>query len=143
MAFLAYFLKWNRYFSDWKFVKFLMSFLKTDVSFLSNFAAVFSAIKHNSSVVFSSYITLYILGGDTHMTSMKIFQFSRPPHPRCSSASKILPSPWPWTSNFARPPPPPSRIDKQSIKGKHNLRLTITCYQLLLSGRLSFLASTH
>ena len=37
------------------------------------------------------------------MTSMKIVQFSRPPPPLlllCPSASKILPLPWPWTSNF-------------------------------------------
>ena len=37
---------------------------------------------------------------------------------------------WPWTSNFKLPPPlhPTSPIDNQSIKGKHNPRMTITCY---------------
>ena len=37
--------------SLWKFAKFLMSFLKVQVSFPSNFASIFSAIKHNSSVL--------------------------------------------------------------------------------------------
>ena len=38
------------FFSLWKFSKFLVSFLESQVSFPSNFAPVFSAIKHNSSV---------------------------------------------------------------------------------------------
>ena len=37
------------------------------------------------------------------MTSIKIVQFSRPPHP-CLSASYILLPPWLWTSNFKRTP---------------------------------------
>ena len=36
----------------WKFAKFLVSFLKAQVIFLSNFAWIFSAIKHNSSALF-------------------------------------------------------------------------------------------
>ena len=47
------------FFSLWKFAKFLMSFLKAHVSFPSNFASVFSVIKHNSSVLFS--VKHYIL----------------------------------------------------------------------------------
>ena len=39
------------YLSLYKFSKFLMSFLKTQVSFPSNFASIFSAAKHNSSVL--------------------------------------------------------------------------------------------
>ena len=35
----------------WRFVKFLKSFLKAQVSFLSNFTSMFSAIKHNSFVL--------------------------------------------------------------------------------------------
>ena len=35
-----------------KFPKFLMSFLKVQISFPSNFASLFSAIKHNSSALF-------------------------------------------------------------------------------------------
>ena len=40
------------YFSLCKFAKFLMSFLKAQVIFPSNFASIFSAIKHNSSAFF-------------------------------------------------------------------------------------------
>ena len=36
----------------WKFAKFLISFLKAQVIFPSNFASIFSAIKHNSSILF-------------------------------------------------------------------------------------------
>ena len=47
-----YFLKWNSYFSDFKrkFAKLFMSFLNAQVP--SNFASIFSSIKHNSSVLF-------------------------------------------------------------------------------------------
>ena len=38
----------------WKFAKFLMPFLKAQVSFSSNVASIFSAIKQNSSILFSS-----------------------------------------------------------------------------------------
>lgn len=37
------------------------------------------------------------------------------------------------------PPPPPN--DNESVKGKHNLKMTITCYQIIPSGRL--LLSRH
>ena len=48
-------------FSLWKFDKFLMSFLKPQVSFPSNFTStLFSAIKHNPSVLF--YLKQYIQG---------------------------------------------------------------------------------
>ena len=46
----------------------------------------------------------------THMMSIKIGQFSRRP-----ATSKILPSPWPWTSNFKRTPPPPFPLPLQII----------------------------
>ena len=36
----------------WKFTKFLMSFLEPRVSFSSNFALLFSVMKHNSAVFF-------------------------------------------------------------------------------------------
>ena len=42
-----------------KFTKFLMSFLEPIVSFLSNFASLFSVMRHNSSVVFR--LNLYML----------------------------------------------------------------------------------
>ena len=34
------------------------------------------------------------------MTSMRTVHFSRPPHLPCPAMSKILPPPWPWTSDF-------------------------------------------
>ena len=48
------------YFNLWKFAKFLISFLKAQVSFPSNFASIFNVIKHNSSVLFLAQ-TLYTL----------------------------------------------------------------------------------
>ena len=45
LALLFDFLKWNRYFSATE--KLPMSFLKAQVSFTSNSAPIFSAIKHN------------------------------------------------------------------------------------------------
>ena len=58
------------------------------------------------------------------------------PLPPCPSTSKLISFPWPWTSNFRQIPPSPS--DDQSMKRKHNPKITIICYQLLPSGRLSF-----
>ena len=57
-----YFLKWNCYFSvcHWKFAKFILSFQKAQVSFPSNFASIFSTIKHKSSIYFLA-TTLYTL----------------------------------------------------------------------------------
>ena len=57
-----YFLKWNCHFSacKLKFVKLFMSVLKAHVSFPSNFASIFSAIKHNSTILSLSQ-TLYTL----------------------------------------------------------------------------------
>ena len=49
------------------------------------------------------HVDKHPLRDDAHMTPMKIIQFSRPPPP-CPSTSKILPPPWPWTSNFERTP---------------------------------------
>ena len=43
------------YFSLCIFAKFLMSFLKAQVTFLLNFATIFSAIRHNSSVLFLAW----------------------------------------------------------------------------------------
>ena len=44
----------------WKFAKFLMSFLKAQFSFPSNVASVFTAIKHNSPILYLAQ-TLYTL----------------------------------------------------------------------------------
>ena len=37
----------------------------------------------------------------------------------------------------------PSPNDNQSVKRKHNSRMTIMYYQVLLSGQLSFSVATH
>ena len=61
------------------------------------------------------------------MTSMKITQCSRPPpHTPCLATSKILPPSWSWMSNFEQTLP----NDNQSIKRKHNPRMTIVCCQV-------------
>ena len=57
------------------------------------------------------------LRDDTHMTSMKIVQFQES-HRHCSSTSKILPPPWPWTSSFKGTPPPSSIVDKSTKSTK-------------------------
>ena len=89
---------------------------------------------------------------DTHMTSMKIIQFSRPPTPPAHPPPQSSHPPPPLSiylqNSFppltldvhfqTQPPPPPSSNDNQSVKRKHNPRMTIICYQVLLSGRLSF-----
>ena len=78
------------------------------------------------------------------MTSMKIVQFSRPPPPpTCPSTYKILPLSWPGrpiSSNPRSSPPPPN--DNQSMKRKHNPRMTSICYYVLHSGQLLYSVST-
>ena len=87
----------------------------------------FRYITWNLAVIFK------LIREDKHLTSIKIIQFSRPPPP-CPSTSKIHPPPWPCTSNFKRTPPPlpppyPLQYRLQSVKRKHNPRMTIICYQ--------------
>ena len=79
---------------------------------------------------------------DTHVTSMKIAQFSRPSSPLVQLRPKFFHAleldvqfqtpPSPPTSTL--PPPPLSKWYKR----KHNPRMTIKCYQVFPSGRLSF-----
>ena len=57
----------------WKFVKLVMSFLKAQVSFPSNFASIFSATKHNSSVIF--YPKHYILWSKAVYQSVNFWDF--------------------------------------------------------------------
>ena len=62
---------------------------------------------------------------DTHMTSMKIVQFSRPPPPLVQLRAKFfhpldLARP---ISNEPTPPPPSCPNDNQSVKRKHNPRI--------------------
>ena len=98
----------------------------------------------NNRINFPRYVQFihFIHRDDTHMTSMKIIQFSRPPTPfsiyvQNSFTLLIL------DVQFQTNPPPLPLNDKQSIKRKHNPRMTIICYQILPSGRLSFSVSTH
>ena len=69
------------------------------------------------------------------MTSMKIVQLFR------YSSIYVQNTSTPWMSNFRRPPPCPNV--NQSVKRKHNPRMSNICYHVLVSGRLSFLVSTH
>ena len=80
----------------------------------------------------------WLLRGGTHMTSMKIVQFSRPPIPLSIYVLNSSAPPWPWTSNFKRTPTHPSPNDNQSIKKKKSKDDYYMCYQVLPSGRPSF-----
>ena len=66
------------------------------------------------------------------MTSMKIF---KTPSPLVHLRPKFL-----HPLDLGRPisNKPPSLNDSQSFKRKHNPRITIVCYQVLPSDRLSF-----
>ena len=57
----------------WKFTKFLMSFLEPRVSFSFNFASLFSARKHNSSVFFHLN---FICFGQKDLIKVQIFRLS-------------------------------------------------------------------
>ena len=57
----------------WKFAKFLMSFLEPRVSFSFNFASLFSARKHNSSVFFHLN---FICFGQKDLIKVQIFRLS-------------------------------------------------------------------
>ena len=63
------------YFSLCMFAKFLMSFLKAQVTFPSNFASIFSAIRHNSSVLFLAQ-TYFWSKTPTKEQFFKIFKWS-------------------------------------------------------------------
>ena len=76
------------------------------------------------------------------MTSMKIVQFSRPPTPLVQLHLKFTHPLDLGRSILNEPPPPPSPNDNQSIKRKHDPRMTIICYEGN-SGRLLFSVSTH
>ena len=66
------------------------------------------------------------------MTSMKIVQFSRPPAPLVHLRLKFL-HPLTLDAQFEPNPPSLSPDDNQSIKGQHNPRMTILCYQVMSS----------
>ena len=75
-----------------------------------------------------------LLRDDTHMTSMKIVQFSRPPTHPCPSTFKFL---HPLDLGRLISNEPPSTNDSQSIKRKHNPRMTIIFYQVLFINNYS------
>ena len=82
-----------------------------------------------------------------NMTSIKIVQFSRPPTPLALLHPKFS-HPLDLGRPVSNEPPPPSSLtplpnDDQSVKSKHNPRMTIICYQILTLGRLSFSISTY
>ena len=84
-----------------------------------------------------------LIRDDTHMTSMKIGQFSRPSPPLSSYAatSRILPPAWPWTSNFKQTATPSPNYN-QSIKRKHGPSTKDDYFMLLgLSFRSTFVLS--
>ena len=62
------------FFNLWKFAKFFMPILKAQDSFPSNYASIFSAIKHNFSVHFSSNIIYF---GQSSPLNNKFFRLSR------------------------------------------------------------------
>ena len=77
------------------------------------------------------------------MTSIKFVQFSRPHNPLayvCLKFFHLLDLGRPISNE---PPPSLSPNDNQSIKRKHNPRMTVICYQVLPAGRLSFSVPTH
>ena len=78
----------------------------------------------------SAVFPINSLRDDKNMSSMKVVQFSRPLTPPCLSTSKVLPPQLTLDVQFQTTPPlhPTSPIDNKSIKGKHNPRMTITCY---------------
>ena len=68
----------------------------------------------------------------------KLSNFQDPPSPLVHLPPKLF-----HPLELGRPFPnettsPPSSNDNQSVKRKHNPRTTFICYQVLLSGRLSF-----
>ena len=96
---------------------------------------------------FCKRIIVAPLRDDKHMTSMKIVQFSRSPTPFVHLRPKFFHSLdlGRTISNEPPPPPPPSPTpnDNQSIKRKHNPRMTIICYHVHPLGWLSFSVSAH
>ena len=74
---------------------------------------------------------------NAHMTSMKIVQFSRPPTPLSQLRPKFF-HPLDLGRPISNEPPPPSPNDNQSVKRKHNPRMSIICYQVLFRSAFVF-----
>ena len=100
----------------------------------------------SSSCVFtmSYYVILlcYIKGWYTYDVHENYPIFKTPPALLVHLRPDFFPS-----LDLGRPilnqPPPHSPNDNQSVKRKHNPRMTIVCYLVLPSGRPSLLVSTH
>ena len=75
------------------------------------------------------------------MTSMKAVQFSRLPTPLVCLSPKFF-HPLDLGRPISNEPPAPPN-DNQSVKRKHNLRMTIICHQVFPAGRLLFPVSAH
>ena len=75
------------------------------------------------------------------MTSMKIAQFSRPPNPLVHLHPKFF-HPRDLGRQISNEPLPTTN-DNQSIRRKHNPRMTILCYHVHPLGRLSLSVSTN
>ena len=124
----------------------LFVFLKFDDV---NFHKLFSFyIDTDGPLVWPINIThLQFLRDDTHITSMKIIQFLRPPPPKPRLSIYVQTSFTPLTLDvhfITKSPSPPSYThthssnDNQPLKRKHNPRMTIMCYQLINLVWLSF-----
>ena len=82
----------------------------------------------------------FIFRDDTHMASMRIVQFSRSPT-LFVQLRPIFIHPLDLGRPIPNEPPLPlslSSNDNQSVKRKHNPRMTMICYQVFPSGRLFF-----
>ena len=61
----------------WKFAKFFMSFLKAQVSFPSNVASIFSAIKHNSPIpILAKTLYTFFKRSPLKVQIYEIFEYS-------------------------------------------------------------------
>ena len=88
-------------------------------------------------------LSFVLLRDDTHMTSIKIIQFSRPLNPFFHLRPKFFHLVDLGRPISNEPPQLPFSDGNQSIKRQHNPRTTIIYYQVISSGRFSYSVSTH
>ena len=91
--------------------------------------------------LYNKFSGQYLVRDDTHMTSMKIVQFAGPPTPLIHLRPKFF-HPLDLGRPILKDPPPLSPNGNQSVKRKHNPRMTIICYQVIPTDLLSFSVST-
>ena len=100
-----------------------------------------SCLKQYRSILFllSTEIANVCKGGYTYDVRENCPVFKTPP-----LSSYVRSSSTPLTLDVQfQTNPPRSPNDNQSIKRKHNPRMTIICFQTFPSGRLSFSVSSH